>query len=194
VQPRPERQPRRHALEQRLALERQDHVDARTDLEAEERRLRDADNGERDAVEHDGASDDAGGAAETPLPEAGAQHGRGAVGPAAAAVVAFVQRPPGTRRDAECVEETPRGPDDADGPRLAVLYFAEAVLRPGKGAVEDLSFAQREPDRIRQVRILPGRVGRDRDEAVRIAHGQRTQQQTVENREDGGVGADAERE
>src|SRR5690606_19984850 len=75
------------ASDRRLGSERQHDVNRATDVEAEERLRKDADDGKRPPVDREGPADDVIGAAEASLPEPMTDHGDQPVRSTAALVV-----------------------------------------------------------------------------------------------------------
>ena len=157
---------------------------------AEERRRRDADDGERHAIERERPSDDAGFAAEAALPERVADDGDGAIRPAAALVVGGAEGAAEHRRHAEHVEESATRPHALDELGGAAARQIEARVGPGDGAIGPLVLpvAQLLPDRIGPRPVV------EQHQALRLADRQRLQQDAVDEREDRAVGADAKGE
>ena len=107
-----------------------------------------------------------------------------------AAVVGRREHPAADTGDAEHVEEPAADERAIYRFRLTPGRQVEPLGGPGERAVEQFGLACRDlvPDRIR-----PRAVGEQRETAG-IAHGQRAQDEAVEDREQGRVRADAERE
>ena len=203
LQPRHHRQPpRRPAIEvrlfpaeQRLAAERHGDVERPSDFRAEEFRRRDADDRERHAVDRDLLPDDVDRAAVFALPVRVADDGNRAVGTAAAPVVGVGERPAENRRHAEGLEVPSAGPHAVDVIGFTARRQIEPVAGPRRGAREEIgSLPNLIPDRIRPrvVGERPRVEGLDERQPLRFLDRQRAE--AVDQREDGRVRADAERE
>ena len=158
-----------------------------------EARRQDADDGEVLAVEEEAAADDVGIAAELALPEAGADqdHRR-----RARPVLVGGEVAPEHRLDAEHAEEVRRDELALEALRLADAGQAEALharhRHRGEAAVLPLPVAEvEERDRAApEVRLALV----DRDQLLGARVRERLEEDAAHHREEGGVGADAERE
>ncbi len=160
------------------------------DFRSHEPRRQDADDREGLALQRDRLADRVGRAAEALLPEVVADHRHGPVRAATACVVRLRERAADERLDAEDVEEPAACVGAVRELALAAHRQVEARAAPGERAVEQLvlPIADLLPDRIRP------RAAVDLDEALGLVHGQRLVDEAVEDREERGIGAHAERE
>ena len=188
------------AVEDRLGAEWHRDVERSAHFEPEEPRLRDADNLDRLGLERQRAADDRPIAAVLALPERVAED---RARRAAAAIVGVGQDPAGRRPHAERVEEPAADPEALRGTRLAAGCEVEGRGSSRQQAREALlPRANLFPDRIGQrgipaVEVAAHAGGIDETylgEFGRVGHGQRAQPDRVDDLEDGGVRADAERE
>jgi hypothetical protein len=142
------------------------------------------------ALQRDRLADRVGRAAKPLLPEVVADHRHGAVRTAAAYVIDARERTADERLDAEDVEEPAARERAVRELALAAHRQVEARAGPGERAVEQLvlPIADLFPDRIRP------RAAVDLDQALGFVHGQRLVDEAVEDREQRGIGAHAERE
>ena len=130
-----------------------------------------------------------GAAAEALLPETMADHGDVTLRAAAAHIVPRRERAAGDGVDAERVEETAADVCAGDRIDAAGLREIEPLDRPGGGALEQagLPVADLLPDRI-------GPIGATDDhQLLRLADRQGPEHEAVEDREERGIRADAER-
>ncbi len=177
-------------------------VDRIADFDAMKPALRDADDGHGLPVHEDGASDRLGIARESPLPECVAQdHDRMAARPD---VVLPGEDPAHGGSHSESLEE---GAGNEVGAH-ALGSFPGAHMRRsqevGEDAFEDpaaiaKSFEHRVGDRGQHLAVVMGEAGErargvEDHEPFGIAHGQRTDQELIDEPEDRGIRTDAERE
>src|SRR4051794_41032786 len=154
------------------------------------------------AVERDRAADHRRIAAVLTLPETVTEHCRRRR--AAATIVCCRERAPDERRHAEAVEEVAAHPQSLRRPRLAAGRQIEADAAPREDAREHLlPIANLLPQQIGEARAPPGELAGaaadrlrdpDLDQLVGARDRQRADADRVEQLEDRGVGADAERE
>ena len=137
------REPRRRVLEcnarryGRLRFRREDHVEAATDVEAQKRPRRDADNRRRHAVDDDGRADDVGAAAEPLAPQPVTDHRADAGDAPARDIVGRGKEAADHRREAERGEEIAACKKPLDRPLLAAggdRRLAAAMAEGQRGA------------------------------------------------------------
>jgi hypothetical protein len=170
------------------------------DLEAEEPARRDAHDCQRLAVDEQLLADDIGAAGEAPLPEVVTEHDQRVA--AWRPIVVRAEDPAHRGGHPEHAEERA-------GHQLAVDTLAHAVatdvqLRRGAGedAVEPRRFVpqvgEHRPRELGAVAhraaVLLDVAGMELDERLRLPHRQRAQRHLIQQREDGAVGADPERD
>ncbi len=177
-------------------------IERTANFDAEEAGLRDADDLERFAIEEDFATDGRGLAAIFALPVRIAEHcARRA---AARAVVCAGEDTSKSGDHAESLEEIAARVEPLDVSHFATRRSIEAVRGPGKEAREGLLMgSELVPKSIGEVGASAAGVARaaflirsnfNFDQFLGVGHGQCSQAHRVEQVEDGGVGADAERE
>ena len=127
---------RASAMDQRLCFQRQGHVERAPHVDAEEGRRGYADDRHRNAVHEKRFADDAGGAAETPLPEPVADHGDRALRTASGTIVCGRKRTAENRRHAERRKVLGAGEDTFRGLTFTTSRQVESCRRPGDGTVE----------------------------------------------------------
>ena len=150
-------------------------------------RRRDADDGERNAVERQRLPDDAGFAAKAPLPECIADDRDGTVRSAVAPIIGGAERAAENCRNAEDVEEAATRPDAFDELRGPATRQIEPLVGPGGRSLRPfaLPIAQLLPNRVRPRSIV------QQHEPLGLADRQGLQQDAVDERKDRAVGADA---
>jgi hypothetical protein len=181
--------------DQRLGANRNRDVEAAPNIHAEELRRGHADDRARHALDDQRASDDVGRAFEAALPEGVADDGHRPVGSAAAHIVGGAECPSEDGGYAERIEDAAARPHAVDHLRLPATREVEASRLPREGAPEErLSLANLFPNRVGPARA-PGRAGiAEADQLLRRFHRQRSQNQAVENGEDGAVRPNPERQ
>ena len=185
------------AADERRRRNRDRHVERAADLGAEERGRRDADDGERHAFDRDAAAEGGRRSSEAPLPEVVADHGDGPVGTQGAPIVLGGERASDDRLDPEHLEHAAACPQSGHLVALAGRGQVEALDAPGERAVEHGVIAQLLPDRIGPVAARTDAVGqrhREQHQAFGLGDRQRPEQQSVDDGEDGAVGADRQGE
>ena len=195
-------QPGVFAAEQLLGAEGQGQVERTADLDAVKARGGNADDRRAAAVDPDGAADGRRIAAVFVRPEPVAEHHARRGAPLL--VVGIGEETAEGGANAEQIEEAAAHPQAVLGEtRFAARREIERRAIPREQVREGLlALAQLLPLRIRQIRVGPAELPRRADapghahdrELPRMAHGQRAQPQGLDQLEDGGVGAGAERE
>ena len=191
-------QPRRVVVELDVSADRKDQVEGAPDLDAEKPGRRHPDDRHRGKAERDGRADHARRAAEPLLPQLVADHGCPPVGAATRQVILRREQPANDGRHAERVEEVAADKEAIDRHRLAGYRqrALAATVAERQRAVEGLPVT---------ADLIEGRVTeggpraavapvRQDHQALRMGHRQRPQDEAVDEREDRGVRADAERE
>ena len=187
-------------VHRRLRTERHGDVEAAAHFEAAEPRRRDADHLSLVRVQREGSPDRVRVAAHLARPERVAEHDPRR---AARLVVGGRDEPPGRRRDAEHVKERARDEEATRGTHLAAVREVERGAAPGGDVREALLLAaDLLEDRVVE-RIVGGSAvaagavhvdDADAGELPRPRDRQRSQPHRVDDLEDRGGGADAERE
>ena len=178
------------AAEQRFRADRNGDIVGAADIWPEESPLRDADNREGNTADRQAAADYVSRASESALPEAIADDRHRAIRSASARIVAGVSVRPST-------VETP---STSNIRPLAQMPLTRSVVPPFERSKESAAQAKAPSASSSFVRanLLPDRVGpfvaADQRELLRVAHGERLEDQAVEDREERRIGADAERE
>ena len=177
------------ARDGRLGCKGNGDIHASTHLGAGKLRRHHADDGEGHALEREPLPDHVIGGAEAIHPEAVADDRDHAVRGRPRVVVGSQHAAP-DRADAEDVEVASVDVRAVEGSRLASLGRVEALVRPRDGAIHKIAIEAADlfPDREG-----PRAVGQEHQLLWR-AHRQGPEQQAAEDREQGRVGADAERQ
>ena len=142
-----------------------------------------------------GATDRVSFPAKSALPEAVADDRHGAVGTTAGTVIGSRERPAEQRRNAERLEIRSADPHTRGHLRLTSRRQIEFRGRPRQRPIEMIHVSpKRVPDGIRVTPNAGHRAVRNQHERARIRHGEMAEQEAVDQRKDGRVGADAERQ
>src|SRR5687767_4114397 len=179
-------------MESRFAAKGNGDVESFVGFQAAKSFRSDADDFKGMAVELDGFAENVGRAAVMILPESVADDGDGAVLAAVVQIIFAIEDAAAFGRNAEDVEEIAADPEAVDDALFALLREVEATRAIGEGAGETvLMIANGFPQRNGEMIVA---ADGEADQAMRIGHGKRTKHERVDDAEDRGVGADAERE
>ena len=172
--------------------QRRPELDAAQHLCPFEARRHDADHRERDAVQRDGLTDHGGIGAEAARPQGVADHQHGVTG---GLVLVRRERASARRLHTQHLKVVASDELSADAERLGATDHVGTDASP-RGQAGELRDVVAEVEIVGQrQRLIRGRFRHHREhlnQLLRIAHRQRPEENGVDQREDGGVGADAE--